>query len=87
MAIDTDHKKGSLLGLMLPPDATIEQNDWQTLLDLYSGILATAAGFIKITSTVAVEYVAMTHAVVEFVGMSNTVVEYIDQDITVGGSL
>ena len=44
MAIDTDHKKGSLIGLMLPPNATIEQNDWQTLLGLYSGISVTLAG-------------------------------------------
>jgi hypothetical protein len=48
MAIDTAAKRASVLGfalvplLLVPPDGVIDQGDRQTLLHLYSGVLAGA---------------------------------------------
>ncbi len=85
MAIDTAAKRASVAGMIIP-DGTLDQGDRQTIAGMYRGILAAASGIIRITSTVAVEFVAMINVAVEFVGMSNAVVEYIDQDVTVEGS-
>lgn len=38
MAIDTQHKRWSLLGCLFPPDGSIDANDRLSLLDLYSGL-------------------------------------------------
>lgn len=43
MAIDTERKRASLMGVLLPvPNGELDQFDMQTLMGCYGGILAVA---------------------------------------------
>ena len=62
MAVDTQIKRASVLGIV-QPDATIDQGDRQTLLGVYAGILAVLAdGLVSIAWSVTRPLATMTAA-------------------------